>query len=156
MRSLMPPTVRRSSPKRSGAAGRPHAGHPQQRDARGRTPVRRLGERPRHRVSRRREATLRALGGDTVLLGHEPDLAKFYESAVGAALLPARSASSPERRPVARVASPPAPTGTSSSPADAKVDHAWLQPLHDLVRKAAAAGHGDDSIAALTEVLGVP
>lgn len=33
------------------------------------------------------------------------------------------------------------------------VDTAWAAPLHDLVRRAAAAGHGDHSIAALTEVL---
>ncbi|MFE0421880.1 NAD(P)-dependent oxidoreductase [Streptomyces sp. NPDC058953] len=32
---------------------------------------------------------LRALGGDTVHLGEEPDLAAFYEMAVGATLLPA-------------------------------------------------------------------
>jgi 3-hydroxyisobutyrate dehydrogenase-like beta-hydroxyacid dehydrogenase len=35
------------------------------------------------------EATLRVLGGDTVHLGAEPDLAALYESAVGATLLPA-------------------------------------------------------------------
>ncbi|CAM4527329.1 NAD(P)-binding domain-containing protein [Nocardia ninae] len=34
-------------------------------------------------------ATLRVLGGDTVHLGPEPDLAALYESAVGATLLPA-------------------------------------------------------------------
>lgn len=33
--------------------------------------------------------TLRALGGDTVHLGHEPDLAALYELAVGGILLPA-------------------------------------------------------------------
>nr|WP_325049295.1 hypothetical protein [Jiangella rhizosphaerae] len=37
---------------------------------------------------------------------------------------------------------------------EAGLDDAWLRPLHDLVRKAAAAGHGEGSIAALTEVLG--
>ncbi|MFF7871971.1 NAD(P)-dependent oxidoreductase [Streptomyces qaidamensis] len=35
------------------------------------------------------EATLRVLGGDTVHLGEEPDLAALYEMAVGAMLLPA-------------------------------------------------------------------
>ncbi|WP_432278101.1 NAD(P)-dependent oxidoreductase [Nocardia carnea] len=35
------------------------------------------------------EATLRALGGDLVHLGDDPDLAALYESAVGATLLPA-------------------------------------------------------------------
>ncbi|MFD0414832.1 NAD(P)-dependent oxidoreductase [Streptomyces sp. NPDC127108] len=35
------------------------------------------------------EATLRVIGGDTVHLGTEPDLAALYESAVGGLLLPA-------------------------------------------------------------------
>lgn len=35
------------------------------------------------------ETTLRVLGGDTVHLGDEPDIAALYESAVGATLLPA-------------------------------------------------------------------
>jgi 3-hydroxyisobutyrate dehydrogenase-like beta-hydroxyacid dehydrogenase len=35
------------------------------------------------------QATLRALGGDLVHLGDDPDLAALYESAVGATLLPA-------------------------------------------------------------------
>ena len=35
------------------------------------------------------ESTLRVLGGDTVHLGDEPDLAALYEMAVGATLLPA-------------------------------------------------------------------
>jgi 3-hydroxyisobutyrate dehydrogenase-like beta-hydroxyacid dehydrogenase len=35
------------------------------------------------------EPTLRALGGDTVHLGDEPDLAALYEMAVGGTLLPA-------------------------------------------------------------------
>ncbi len=35
------------------------------------------------------ETTLRTLGGDTVHLGEEPDLAALYEMAVGATLLPA-------------------------------------------------------------------
>ena len=36
------------------------------------------------------------------------------------------------------------------------VDVAWLAPLHDLVERAVAAGHGDHSISALTEVLRKP
>nr|WP_216094397.1 NAD(P)-binding domain-containing protein [Jiangella alba] len=144
------------------------------------------------------EATLRALGGDTVLLGDEPDLAKFYESAVGTALLPAlvgffAGAAAGRTRGIAAGDLVPYAVrwmemiaailpgfaaeidardyreGASSVnlflagadwdvefARDAKVDHTWLQPLHDLVRKAAAAGHGEDSIAALTEVLGAP
>lgn len=140
-------------------------------------------------------ATLRALGGDTVLLGGEPDLAKFYESAVGATLLPAlvgffAGAAAARTRGIAaadlvpyavrwlQMISEIVPVfaaeidardysaGASSvnlfvAGADvdlefareAKIDDAWLRPLHDLVRKAAAAGHGEDSIAALTEVL---
>ncbi|MEU3605591.1 hypothetical protein AB0E83_09045 [Streptomyces sp. NPDC035033] len=40
--------------------------------------------------------------------------------------------------------------------AETGVDTAWLAPLHELVRRAAEAGHGEDSIAALTEVLRKP
>ncbi|MEU0987839.1 NAD(P)-binding domain-containing protein [Streptomyces sp. NPDC005953] len=36
---------------------------------------------------------------------------------------------------------------------ETNVDTAWLAPLHDLVKRAAHAGHGDHSISALTEVL---
>jgi hypothetical protein len=36
------------------------------------------------------------------------------------------------------------------------VDTAWLAPLHDLLRRAAEAGHGEHSISALTEVLRKP
>ncbi|MFD3613091.1 NAD(P)-dependent oxidoreductase [Streptomyces atroolivaceus] len=39
---------------------------------------------------------------------------------------------------------------------ETNVDAAWLAPLHDLVERAAAAGHGDHSISALTEVLRKP
>nr|WP_240477187.1 hypothetical protein [Jiangella muralis] len=143
-------------------------------------------------------ATLRALGGDTVRLGGEPDLAKFYEPAVGATLLPAlvgffAGAAAGRTRGIAAADLVPYAVrwmemiaailpgfaaeidahdysaGASSVnlflaglewdvefARDGKVDDAWLRPLHDLVRKAAAAGHGDDSIAALTEVLGTP
>ncbi|PZF79256.1 NAD(P)-dependent oxidoreductase [Jiangella anatolica] len=142
------------------------------------------------------EATLRALGGDTVRLGDEPDLAKFYESAVGATLLPvlvgffAGAAAARERGiPVAALApyavrwlrmigevlpvfAAEIDAGDYSAGAssvdlflagadgdlaflrESGIDDAWLRPLHDLVRKAAAAGHGEHSIAALTEVLG--
>ncbi|WP_116948781.1 NAD(P)-dependent oxidoreductase [Jiangella endophytica] len=143
-------------------------------------------------------ATLRVLGGDTILLGGEPDLAKFYESAVGATLLPTlvgffAGAAAARTRGIAAADLVPYTVrwlqmigeilpvfaaeidardysaGASSvdlflAGADwdvefareSKVDDAWLRPLHDLVRKAAGAGHGDDSIAALTEVLGTP
>ena len=37
--------------------------------------------------------------------------------------------------------------------AETNVDTAWLAPLHDLVRRAADAGHGNHSISALTEML---
>lgn len=141
------------------------------------------------------QATLRALGGDTVLLGAEPDLAKFYESAVGATLLPAlvgffAGAAAARTRGLPASALVPYSVrwlqmiaeilpafaaeidagdysrGASSVDLflagsgwdlefarEAKVDDAWLRPLHDLVRRAAAAGHGEDSIAALTEVI---
>jgi 3-hydroxyisobutyrate dehydrogenase-like beta-hydroxyacid dehydrogenase len=39
---------------------------------------------------------------------------------------------------------------------ETNVDTTWLVPLHDLVRRAAEAGHGDHSISALTEVLRKP
>ncbi|TDC52232.1 NAD(P)-dependent oxidoreductase [Jiangella ureilytica] len=142
------------------------------------------------------EATLRALGGDTVLLGDEPDLAKFYECAVGATLLPTlvgffAGAAAARNRGIAasdlvpysvrwlRMIGEILPAfaaeidardyGAGASSVDlflagadwdvefardAGVDGDWLRPLHDLVRKAAAAGHGADSIAAVTEVLG--
>ncbi|TDD65707.1 NAD(P)-dependent oxidoreductase [Jiangella aurantiaca] len=140
--------------------------------------------------------TLRALGGDTVLLGAEPDLAKFYESAVGATLLPAlvgffAGAAAARGRGIAagdlvpyaarwlqmigevlpmlaaEIDARDYSSGASSvnlflAGADwdlefareAGIDDSWLRPLHDLVRKAAAAGHGEGSIAAVTEVLG--
>lgn len=139
--------------------------------------------------------TLRALGGDTVLLGEEPDLAKFYESAVGATLLPAlvgffAGAAAARNRGIpasdlvpysvrwlrmigeilpafaAEIDARDYSAGASSVDLflagaewdlefarDAGVDGDWLRPLHDLVRRAAAAGHGADSIAAVTEVI---
>ncbi|WP_199850391.1 imine reductase family protein [Streptomyces sp. CMB-StM0423] len=36
---------------------------------------------------------------------------------------------------------------------ETNVDTTWLAPLHDLVERAAAAGHAEHSISALTEVL---
>jgi hypothetical protein len=36
---------------------------------------------------------------------------------------------------------------------ETNVDVSWAAPLHDLVRRAADAGHADHSISALTEVL---
>ncbi|MEV4179126.1 hypothetical protein [Nonomuraea sp. NPDC049709] len=39
---------------------------------------------------------------------------------------------------------------------ETNVDTVWLAPLHGLVRRAAEAGHGDHSVAALTEVLRKP
>lgn len=39
---------------------------------------------------------------------------------------------------------------------EANVDTVWLAPLHALVEQAVAAGHGDHSISALTEVLRMP
>ncbi|WP_052851461.1 NAD(P)-dependent oxidoreductase [Streptomyces avicenniae] len=140
--------------------------------------------------------TLRVLGGDTVHLGDETDLAALYESAVGAMLLPAlvgffQGAAAVQARgleaasmvryaekwldmikallPVfAREIDSGDYTDAASSvnlfladadadpDEDTAVETAWLAPLHDLVRRAAAAGHGEHSISALTEVLRKP
>ncbi|TDE23877.1 NAD(P)-binding domain-containing protein [Actinomadura sp. 6K520] len=144
------------------------------------------------------ETTLQALGGDTVHLGDEADLAALYEMAVGALLLPAlvgffQGAAAVRARglevnsmvrftgkwldmiktllPVyAQEIDSGDYTNAASSvnlflagvPYDedlgkeTDVDTAWLAPLHDLVRRAAEAGHGDHSISALTEVLRKP
>lgn len=141
---------------------------------------------------------LRALGGETVHLGEEPDLAALYEMTVGATLLPAlvgffqgaaalqargRTAASMvgftgrlldmtkellpvfadeiDRRDYSAGESSVNLflAGTAHDAALEKetgVDTAWLAPLHELVRRAAEAGHGEDSIAALTEVLRKP
>jgi 3-hydroxyisobutyrate dehydrogenase-like beta-hydroxyacid dehydrogenase len=141
------------------------------------------------------EATLRVLGGDTVHLGDDVDLAALYEMAVGATLLPAltgffQGAAAVQARglPVASmvrfsekwldmiksllaVYANEIDTGDYSDGASAVklflsdaelnaeftketgVDTSWQAPLDDLVRRAVAAGHGEDSIAALTEVL---
>ncbi|UCM88696.1 NAD(P)-dependent oxidoreductase [Streptomyces marincola] len=143
-------------------------------------------------------ATLEVLGGDTVLLGEEADLAALYESAVGATLLPAlvgffQGAAALQARglPVSSmvgfseawfdmiksllpVYAREIDSGDYSDAAssvnlfltarahdedltrETNVDTTWALPLHDLVRRAADAGRGDQSIAALTEVLRRP
>jgi 3-hydroxyisobutyrate dehydrogenase-like beta-hydroxyacid dehydrogenase len=144
------------------------------------------------------EATLRVLGGDTVHLGDEPDLAALYEMAVGAMLLPAlvgffqgaaavqargREVSSMVRfagkwldmiKELLPVYAREIDSGDYSDAASAvrlfaeaaaqdaelteetNVDTTWLAPLHDLVRRAVEAGHGDHSVSALTEMLRQP
>ncbi|MFH8499686.1 NAD(P)-dependent oxidoreductase [Streptomyces coeruleorubidus] len=141
------------------------------------------------------EATLRVLGGDTVHLGEEPDLAALYEMAVGAMLLPAlvgffQGAAAVQARglrvdsmvrfagkwldmikALLPVYAAEIDSGDYSDAAssvnlflaaavhdddlaeETNVDTAWLAPLHDLVRRAAEAGHGEHSVSALTEVL---
>ncbi|MER6916652.1 NAD(P)-binding domain-containing protein [Streptomyces sp. NPDC000594] len=138
---------------------------------------------------------LRTLGGDTVHLGDESDLAALYETAVGALLLPAlvgffQGAAVLQSRglraatmvpfserwldmiksllPVyaAEIDSGDYSDGASSvnlfhagATHDAEltretgVDTAWLSPLNDLVDRAVLAGHGEHSVAALTEML---
>ncbi|MFE6776518.1 NAD(P)-dependent oxidoreductase [Streptomyces sp. NPDC057702] len=142
--------------------------------------------------------TLRVLGGDTVHLGEDTDLAALYEMAVGGTLLPALvgffqgaaalqsrglSAASMVRftvkwlemvnsvlpgladeidrgdytRPASSVGMFLAGAGHDKEfGAEAGLDVTWHEPFHDLLRKAVAAGHGDHSIAALTEVLKRP
>jgi 3-hydroxyisobutyrate dehydrogenase-like beta-hydroxyacid dehydrogenase len=144
------------------------------------------------------ETTLKVLGGDTVHLGDETDLAALYEMAVGAMLLPALvgffqgaaavqarglEASSMVRfagkwldmiKSLLPVYAAEIDRGDYTDAAssvnlflagaahdmeltkETNVDVAWLAPLHDLVERAAAAGHGDHSISALTEVLRKP
>ncbi|WP_371583234.1 NAD(P)-dependent oxidoreductase [Streptomyces sp. NBC_01314] len=144
------------------------------------------------------EATLKVLGGDTVHLGDETDLAALYEMAVGAMLLPALvgffqgaaavQARGLEASSMVRFAGKWLDMIKSLLPVyameidggdytdaassvnlflagaahdmelaeETNVDVAWLAPLHDLVERAAAAGHGDHSISALTEVLRKP
>ncbi|MFI7641132.1 NAD(P)-dependent oxidoreductase [Nonomuraea sp. NPDC049400] len=144
------------------------------------------------------ETTLKVLGGDTVHLGEESDLAALYEMAVGAILLPALvgffqgaaaiQARGLEAGSMVRFAGKWLDMIKSLLPIYAKeidngdyadaassvnlflagaahdhdlaketnVDTAWLAPLHDLVRRAVEAGHGDHSISALTEVLRKP
>ncbi|MGN9844396.1 NAD(P)-dependent oxidoreductase [Nonomuraea sp. H19] len=143
-------------------------------------------------------ATLKVMGGDTVHLGAEPDLAALYEMAVGATLLPAlvgffQGAAAVQARGleagslvrftvkwlemIAALLPEYAreiDSGDYSQPQssvnlflegaaydaelgrEANVDVAWQEPLHDLVRRAVEAGHGEHSISALTEVLRKP
>jgi 3-hydroxyisobutyrate dehydrogenase-like beta-hydroxyacid dehydrogenase len=141
------------------------------------------------------ETTLKVLGGDTVHLGDESDLAALYEMAVGGTLLPAlvgffQGAAAVQARGLAastlvrftvkwfEMINSVLPTfaaeidsGDYSKPAssvnlflagvaydeelgkEANIDVAWHAPLHDLLKRAVAAGHGDHSISALVEVL---
>ncbi|MYY13607.1 NAD(P)-binding domain-containing protein [Streptomyces sp. SID4919] len=142
--------------------------------------------------------TLEVLGGDTVHLGDEADLAALHEMAVGAMLLPAlvgffQGAAALRSRGLeaagmvrfagkwldmiksllpgyaAEIDSGDYTDGASSvnlflagAAHDAEltretgVDTSWTGPLDDLVRRAAEAGHGEHSIAALTEMLKKP
>lgn len=144
------------------------------------------------------ETTLKVLGGDTVHLGDEADLAALYEMAVGATLLPTlvgffqgaavlQSRGLPvsgmvrfaekwldmiksllplyageiDRGDYTDAASSvslflAAESHDHELAAETNVDTTWLAPLHDLVRRAVAAGHGDHSVSALTEVLRKP
>jgi 3-hydroxyisobutyrate dehydrogenase-like beta-hydroxyacid dehydrogenase len=143
-------------------------------------------------------ATLKVMGGDTVHLGAEPDLAALYEMAVGGTLLPAlvgffQGAAAVQARglevssmvrftakwlemiiSLLPVLAEEIDSGDYSKlgssvnvflagiPYDeelaeeANLDAAWHAPFHDLLRRAVAAGHGEDSISALTEVLKKP
>ncbi len=142
--------------------------------------------------------TLRVLGGDTVHLGDETDLAALYETAVGAILLPAlagffQGAATVQARGLevssmvrfaekwldmikallpmyAKEIDKGDYSDTASSvnvflavaghdhelAAETDIDTTWLVPLHDLVKRAADAGHGDHSIAAITELMRRP
>ncbi|TMR24140.1 NAD(P)-dependent oxidoreductase [Nonomuraea turkmeniaca] len=143
-------------------------------------------------------ATLRVMGGDTVHLGVEPDLAKLYEMAVGATLLPAlvgffQGAAAVQARglevsSMVRFSAKwlemiisllpgyarEIDSGAYSDPEasvnlflagipydedlgrEANIDVSWQAPLHDLLKRAVAAGHGEHSISALTELLKKP
>ncbi|MEY7972046.1 NAD(P)-dependent oxidoreductase [Saccharomonospora xinjiangensis] len=142
--------------------------------------------------------TLTTLGGDTVHLGDEPDLAALYEMAVGGTLLPAlvgffQGAALVQARglpastlvrftvkwfeminSVLPVFASEIDSGDYSEPAssvnafvagipydeelgrEANLDVSWHAPLHELLRKAVAAGYGEHSVSALTEVLRKP
>ncbi|GAB2889019.1 NAD(P)-dependent oxidoreductase [Streptomyces mayteni] len=139
--------------------------------------------------------TLRVLGGDTVYLGADEDLAALYEMAVGGTLLPAlvgffQGAAAMQARGLTvasmvrfstkwfEMINSVLPTfaeeidsGEYNKPAssvnlflagavydeelgrEANLDTEWHKPFHDLLKRAADAGHGDHSISALTEVL---
>ncbi|WP_019891836.1 NAD(P)-dependent oxidoreductase [Streptomyces purpureus] len=142
--------------------------------------------------------TLRVLGGDTIHLGADADLAALYEMAVGGTLLPAlvgffQGAAALQARGLTAASMVPFTVkwfeminsilpvfaeeidrGDYSKPAssvnvflagaaadeelgrEANLDTRWHEPFHDLLRRAAEAGHGEHSIAALTEVLKKP
>jgi 3-hydroxyisobutyrate dehydrogenase-like beta-hydroxyacid dehydrogenase len=144
------------------------------------------------------EPVLRVLGGDTLHLGDEPDLAALYEMAVGGTLLPAlvgffQGAAALQARgrevagmvpftvkwlemigSVLPVFAREIDSGDYTEPQssvnvflagipydrelgeEAGLDVAWHAPLHDLLRRAEAAGHGEHSISALVEVLKKP
>lgn len=144
------------------------------------------------------ETTLRVLGGDTVHLGDEADLAALYEMAVGGTLLPAlvgffQGAAAVQARgleastlvrftvkwfeminSVLPAFAQEIDSGDYTDPAssvnlfvagaaydeelgkEANIDVTWHAPLHDLLKQAVEAGHGEHSISALTEVLRKP
>ncbi|MFE0804994.1 NAD(P)-dependent oxidoreductase [Streptomyces sp. NPDC058812] len=144
------------------------------------------------------KTTLMVLGGDTVHLGDETDLAALYEMAVGGTLLPAlvgffQGAAAVQARgldastlvrftikwfeminSVLPTLAQEIDSGDYSKPAssvnlflagaandeelgkESNIDTAWHAPLHDLLKRAVEAGHGDHSISALVEVLRKP
>src|SRR5690606_27986766 len=144
------------------------------------------------------EPVLRVLGGDTVHLGDDPDLAALYEMAVGGTLLPAlvgffQGAAALQARgleaasmvrfsvkwfqmieSVLPVLAEEIDEGDYGSPLssvntflagaahddgfgeEAGLDVEWHRPFHDLLRRAVEDGHGEHSIAAVTEVLKRP
>ncbi|MGP3979128.1 NAD(P)-dependent oxidoreductase [Streptomyces sp. 8N114] len=143
-------------------------------------------------------STLRVLGGDTVYLGTDADLAALYEMAVGGTLLPAlvgffQGAAAVQARGLTAASmvrfsikwfeminsilplfAEEIDRGDYSKPAssvnlflagaahdeelgkEANLDMEWHKPFHDLLKRAAEAGHGDHSISALTEILKTP
>ncbi|WP_419994034.1 NAD(P)-dependent oxidoreductase [Streptomyces boninensis] len=144
------------------------------------------------------EPVLRVLGGDTVYLGTEPDLAALYEMAVGGTLLPAlvgffQGAAALQARGLEAASlvrftvkwfeminsilpllaaeidsgdygKPLSTVNTFAAGAahdaelgkEAGLDVAWHRPFHELLERAVAAGRGEESIAALTEILKKP
>jgi 3-hydroxyisobutyrate dehydrogenase-like beta-hydroxyacid dehydrogenase len=149
-------------------------------------------------IFNRYEKTLKVLGGDTVYLGDEPDLAKLYEMAVGATLLPtllgffhgaaivtARGLQASTLVPysikwlemIGSIFSEYADeidAGNYTNPSasigifyegieydhevgeEANIDVTWQIPMHDLLRRAVKAGHQDNSISSLIELLRKP
>ncbi|MFJ7423332.1 NAD(P)-dependent oxidoreductase [Streptomyces uncialis] len=146
-------------------------------------------------------AALRALGGNTVHLGAEPDSAALYDSALGGILLPTllgflqgvalitargRPASSlapyaatwlekigailptlAEEVDTGEYGDPASSVGIfhdgieslvrdSASEEGASIDVDWLAPVQDLLRRAIADGHRDQSISVLVELLRRP